>query len=232
MDWPKMLLFVGTVTQVSSLFWKTIGYVIYHYTGADYFLFHLIYLLLHSTSESAIIALVTLIGFGWTLTFKSGQYFDIFMPLGNLITILVGCLGVVNIILTMITKLGHEHDRHHVFDSIGGTILTGYRLLISVVFIGGCIYTFRSVRINLKKFLCKFGVLGCLYIASMPLVVLAANYSIHPQNRNEFVFICIEIIKFTTNMILTYEMNYNDSEYNRVNYSNASFLPEEEVGFR
>ena len=33
-------------------------------------------------------------------------------------------------------------------------------------------------------------------------------------------------------MILTYEMNYNNSEYNHVNYSNASFLPEEEVGFR
>lgn len=77
-----MLLFAGTITQVSSLFWKSIGFVIYHYTGADYFLFHLIYLLLHSTSESAILALVTLIGFGWTLTFQSGQYFDVFLPLG------------------------------------------------------------------------------------------------------------------------------------------------------
>ena len=78
-----MLLFFGTISQVSSLFWKSIGFVIYHYTGADYFLFHLVYMLLHSASESAIVALVTLIGFGWTLTFKSGQYFDVFLPLGS-----------------------------------------------------------------------------------------------------------------------------------------------------
>ena len=91
----------------------------------------------------------------------------------------------------MITKLGHEHDRHHVFDSIGGSILTGYRLVIGLVFIGGCICTYRNVRVNLKKFLLKFGILGWLYIISMPLVVLIANFNIHPQNRNEFVFICI-----------------------------------------
>ena len=104
----------------------------------------------------------------------------------------------------MVTKIGHEHDRHHVFDSVGGSILTGYRIIISLVFIGACIYTYRKVRNSLKKFLLKFAVLGLLYIASMPLIVLFANATINPQNRNEFVFICIEIIKFGTNMILTY----------------------------
>lgn len=72
LELPKLLLFAGTITQISSLFWKSIGFTIYHYTGADYYFFHLIYLLLHSTSQSAIIALVTLIGFGWTLTFTKG----------------------------------------------------------------------------------------------------------------------------------------------------------------
>ena len=47
---PKILLFAGTITQISSLFWKAIGFVVYHYSGADSFIFHLIYLLLHSTS--------------------------------------------------------------------------------------------------------------------------------------------------------------------------------------
>lgn len=91
----------------------------------------------------------------------------------------------------MVTKIGHEHDRHHVFDSVGGSILTGYRIILSLVFIGGCIYTFRKVRISLKKFLTKFGILGLLYIASMPVIVLIANYNIYAKNRNEFVFICI-----------------------------------------
>jgi hypothetical protein len=78
----------------------------------------------------------------------------------------------------------------------------------------------------------KFGVLGLLYVGSMPLVVWLANWQVAAKHRNEFVFISIEIIKFVTNMVLGYEMNAQASEYNRVNYKNASFIPEEEEGFR
>jgi hypothetical protein len=130
------------------------------------------------------VALITLIGFGWTLTFQYGRYFDAYLPLGKFMSNLVGCLGFISIILTVMTKLGDSHDRHHVFDSIGGSILIGYRLILSIVFVVGCIITYRKVRINLKKFLLKLGLLGWLYIASMPLIVLFANYNIHPKNRN------------------------------------------------
>ena len=87
LDYPKMLLFMGTVTQVSSLFWKMIGFLIYVFTGSDYFFFHLVYLLLHSTSEAAIVALLTLIAFGWTLTFNKGNNLDLFFPLSNSLSI-------------------------------------------------------------------------------------------------------------------------------------------------
>ena len=83
MDYPKIMLFMGTATQISSLFWKSFGFLIYTFTGADYAFFHYIYLLMHSTSESAIIALISLMGFGWTLTFYKGKNFDLFLPLSN-----------------------------------------------------------------------------------------------------------------------------------------------------
>ena len=87
-------------------------------------------------------------------------------------------------IVTIVTKIGHEHDRHHVFDSIGGSILIIFRTILAVVFIGACFKTFRKVRISLKKFMTKFGILGFLYIASMPLIVLLANWKIQAKNRN------------------------------------------------
>lgn len=43
-------MFGGIATQMSSLFWKTIGFGIYIYTGSDYMFFHIIYLLMHSVS--------------------------------------------------------------------------------------------------------------------------------------------------------------------------------------
>lgn len=82
-DWAKMLLFGGVCTQVSSLIWRTVGYLIYHHTGKDYYFFDIIYRLLHSTSESAIIGLFTLIAYGWTLTFTHNTTFELFLPAGT-----------------------------------------------------------------------------------------------------------------------------------------------------
>ena len=62
--------------------------------------------------------------------------------------------------------------------------MIGFRVILTLVFIGACFKTFRKVRINLKKFMTKFGILGFLYIASMPLVVLLANWKIEPKNRH------------------------------------------------
>ena len=83
-DWAKILLFAGVCTQVSSLVWRSIGFTIYHFTGWDHYFFHVIYLLLHSSSESAVIALFTLVAFGWTLTFEWDDTFKLFLPAGTL----------------------------------------------------------------------------------------------------------------------------------------------------
>ncbi len=34
-----MVMFAGIATQISSLTWKTIGFIIYIYSGADYLFF-------------------------------------------------------------------------------------------------------------------------------------------------------------------------------------------------
>ena len=111
----------------------------------------------------------------------------------------------------MITKIGHSHDRHHVFDSIGGTVLITYRSLVFLIFILGCIKTYTKTRFSLKAFMIKLMILGGLYISSMPVVVIGANLLIHAKNSHEFVFIVIESIKFLTNLILAFEFNYKES---------------------
>jgi len=57
---------------------------------------------------------------------------------------LVGCLGLINIIIFMIPKIGQSHDRHHVFNNVRGKILIVlivFRLEIILKFIGECTYT-------------------------------------------------------------------------------------------
>ena len=140
----------------------------------------------------------------------------------------MGALGIINIIITMITKIGNSHDRHHIFDNIGGSILIGFRLVVLLVFVIGCVRTYRTMRLSLKKFMVKFALLGFIYIASTPAIIFGANHLVLAKNRHEFVFIAVETTKFIVNVFLFYQINYRTSEYNRVNYKNASFMPEEE----
>ena len=131
----------------------------------------------------------------------------------------------------MVTKAGHSHDVHHVFDNVGGTILLWFRAFIILVFIYGCVKTYKGVRHSLKKFMVKLLIIGFIYIASTPIIVLAANRFIPAKNRHEFVFIAVEVTKFVTNLTFGYWLTSKSSEYNRVNYKNASFLPEDQ-GFK
>lgn len=91
----------------------------------------------------------------------------------------------------MVTKIGNSHDRHHIFDNIGGNILIGFRFVILLVFVIGCVRTYRTMRLSLKKFMTKFAILGFIYIASTPAIILGANHLILPKNRHEFVFITV-----------------------------------------
>ena len=78
-----MMMFGGVATQVSSLVWKTFGFLIYTYTGSDYSFFHIIYLLMHSISESLVVGLIVLIGFGWTINFTIIKDADLYVPIRN-----------------------------------------------------------------------------------------------------------------------------------------------------
>lgn len=178
-------MFAGIATQVSSLTWKTFGFLIYTYSGSDYGFFHVIYLLMHSVSESLVIGLVVLMGFGWTINFTVIKEADLYIPIRKFYFNLVGCMGFMNAMLTMLTKIqSGEHDRHHIFDNISGYVIIGYRLLILIVFIFGVINTYFQSRMRVKNFILVFGILGGLYIASLPIIVLIGNTMVAAKDRH------------------------------------------------
>ena len=133
----------------------------------------------------------------------------------------------MNIMMTLLTQLNNkDHDRHHVFDTISGTLLMMERLTLAFLFFVGIVITYTQSRYRIKQYLKSFSVLGGLYICSMPLVVVFANYYIQPASRNEFVFIVVESLKSLCNILLTYMVSSSKSEYSKLCYRNASFLPE------
>lgn len=82
-DYAKMGLFCAIATNVSSLIWKGVGFLIYTFFGADYLLFHLIYLFMHAVSETIVISLIILIAYGWSLNYLTGPNMDLAFPVCN-----------------------------------------------------------------------------------------------------------------------------------------------------
>ena len=91
------------------------------------------YLLFHSISDSVILVLLILLAFGWTVTFKSTNDFDLYVPLTSM-------LGLVNVIMTVLNKVTDgDHDKYHIYDSVPAYIMLFFRLIGYFIFMGGII---------------------------------------------------------------------------------------------
>lgn len=114
---------------------------------------------------------------------------------------------------------------HHTFDAPTGYALIFIRLSISAAFLISIFATHQHSRYRVRQFLRRFGFFGFLYLCSMPLVVYIANSIVPAPKRSEFVFISVEALKTVCNICLMYMVSSSRSEYNKLCYKNASFLP-------
>lgn len=181
----KIVMFTGVAAQVSSLTWRTFGFIIYTYSGHDFGFFHFIYLFMHSLSESIVIGLIILIGFGWTINYMTIEHTGIYLPIGNFYINLAGVMALTNAVLTLLSKFAtNSQDRHHLFDDFSGTLIIIYRLLFVLIFLVGIIYTYTKSRLRVKKFIVLFGVFGSLYIIAVPIIIFISNNWIAPKDRH------------------------------------------------
>lgn len=150
-DYAKMMLFGAIATNISSLMWRSFGYIIYRNFGSNYLFFHIIYLFMHAVSETMVIGLLVLISMGWSLNFLTGPRINIAIPIGNTFLILVSFLAVFNIILSLMTQLNNTaHDMHHSFDATSGYILIILRIIVALGFIFSALYTIKESRYRIR----------------------------------------------------------------------------------
>ena len=123
-------------------------------------------------------------------------------------------MAFFNLVATLLTKLSTgDHDKHHVFDNITGTMIVGYRIVFVLVFIGAIIRIYRKSKAKVQSFIKSFGCFGALYIAALPLIVWIGNSYVSAKDRHEFVFVALETLKCITNIGLILMLNLERSEY-------------------
>lgn len=77
-----------------------------------------------------------------------------------------------------------SHDMHHTFDASTGSAIVLLRIIVGFGFILSLVYTYQHSRYRIRQFLKIFGLLGFLYICSMPIVIWIANRFISNKDRN------------------------------------------------
>jgi hypothetical protein len=100
--------------------------------------------------------------------------------------------GFIGVILSIFTKINdNEHDKDHMFDSISGIILIGYRFMILIVFLAGLYITVPITQSKKKNFYYSFGPLGIFYISSLPILLLLADSISSKSGQQKLILMSI-----------------------------------------
>ncbi len=212
-NWIKWTLKISLWFSISSIVIKYIGFLIYAYvSGAEYQFFDFMFMLLHSVSDSAIIVILLLLAYGWTVTFKNSMDFDLYVPLACM-------LGMVNVIMTLLNKVTDgEADKYHMFDTIPAYIMIGFRLLAFLIFVAGVVKISLKVKEDektLRKYVLELAILGTIYLTFLPASIYLVEF-IDPKYRKDVMYIGIEIIRYVLNVWLVILSGSKTSAYRKI----------------
>lgn len=201
--------------SVSSLACKYLGHLIYAGTGYTYIFFDIVYLLVHSVSDSIILFLLVMLAFGWTVTFLSHRDLDVYIPLG--------CMcGFIYMILTLLNRITEGHDKYHMFDTIPAYLMIFFRIMVFCLFIYATVRSFaRCPEKKMKKYFIHLGVLGTAFIIVVPVAIFGIEL-IEEEHREYVLMLGLEIVRLLLFLWLAVMSGWKDSSYRKV--INTSFM--------
>lgn len=180
------------------------------------------YMLLASISDSVIIVILLLLGYGWTVTFEDNQDFELYVPLACM-------LGLINVIMTMLNKISDgQHDKYHMYDTIPAYIMISFRLLGFLIFLGGsvkCLLSLKLQQHKMRKYFVELLILGTIYLTFIPMSLYLVKF-IETKYRKEAMYFGVELVRYGLNIWLTILAISKKSTYRSV--INKSFMEKED----
>ncbi|CAN0139953.1 unnamed protein product [Scytosiphon promiscuus] len=146
--------------------------------GRGFYLFDVLGEILHWGGQLLVSYVLVGLAYGWTLSSRAVQKF---IPDDkNIVYLLAGCLGFLHLMFVILgrhvkTLSDDHHAKSHSLDSAPAYFLVLVRLALLAIFLLGAIKTFEAEPNPVKRsFIGRLVVLGSLWFAAMPVLVLVA----------------------------------------------------------
>lgn len=145
-DWAHVIVSLGIILLAVGYIYKLVHLFVYSANGVGVPILDIFYLVCRTLSESAIVNLLLIIGWGWTITYLNGENEELYLPIGTMATI-------IHIIATTLGKITDDSDsKNHHFDCATGLIVLWIRIMIVIAFVVGVMKTYRDARPKAKQF--------------------------------------------------------------------------------
>lgn len=218
-DYPMFILNFACIIECIALFMEWIQMVVSESNGEGHIIPNFFSGLCSVLAQLILTCLLVLLASGWTITYLKFEDIDFAIMLGTLV-------AFVHIFFVI---FGHIHDEDpyqvHDYGSWPGMVLLIFKMLFFGVFLFFIFYTIKKADARIKMFLIQLGVLGSIYILSIPLIVLFATTFVDVHYQHKTITIGNILLQTVTIAFLTYLFSSEKSRYYSVSVKGRSNLP-------
>ena len=170
-------------------------------------------------AQFTITCLLILIATGWSITFTDVEDMDLYIPLAILV-------GLMHMIIVGLGRLTEEDPyRYHDYDSWAGIVISVLKLCFAGLFFFFIKRTHDKAQAKLKKFIVQLGVLGGVYILSMPFVILILGPLCQPHQQHWVVTVGNMGMQAAAMLTLAFLFTSKQSAYYSLSVKGKAILP-------
>ena len=167
---PMVVLMLGVSSDLTCVFFTFMHLLVLYYNGEGLFILTVFARLSYMFSQILIVWMLMMIGYGWTITYKTVDEKDIYI-------ILMLFVIMVHMMITALTFVDDdEYHKYHDFSGIQGIIVIILRFILFFAYLYGIYSTYSSAVEKQKKNIISFGVVSIFYILAFPTVWIVSSF--------------------------------------------------------
>lgn len=219
-DYPFVLLNSACAIEFIALSFEWIHLLVQDKYGSSPFIINFFSGSFSIFSQLMVTCVLVFIASGWTITYNHLEDVDLI--------VLVGALtGFFHLLFVMFGQLQEDNPfSTHDYENWAGIVLLVSKICFFGIFVYLLKQTHNSADHNVKKFIVIFGLLGAVYLLTLPITVFIVSTFVELHARHRAIVVSNMILQSLTLLVLSALLTWKKSPYYSVSFKGRSGLPD------